>query len=150
MINIFVVEKNSKDEFSNILNDYQKKISQFSQLKLTSIFDNKIAKSQSQNEKLAKKSYTDALTPHLKGYNIALHPRGKVVDSFEFSKIFENNVNVNFFIGGAYGFEDEFLEKCDIKITLSSLTMSHKIAKVVLYEQIYRAYTILNSHPYHK
>jgi len=51
MINIFVVEKNSKDEFTTILSDYQKKISQFSQLKLTSIFDNKIAKSQSQKSK---------------------------------------------------------------------------------------------------
>lgn len=150
MINIYVVEKNSKDEFNTILKDYQKKISQFSQLKLTSIFDNKISKSQSQTKQLAQKSYTDALTPHLKGYNIALHPKGKELDSFEFSNIFENNANVNFFIGGAYGFEDEFLNKCDKKITLSSLTMSHKIAKVVLYEQIYRAYTILNNHPYHK
>ena len=150
MINIFVIEKNSKDEFQPILKDLQKKISQYSSLKLTSIFTNKIAKAQSENQKNAQKSYSQALEPYLKGYNIALHPAGKSLDTHAFSTIFEKNANVNFFIGGAYGFEDEFLKNCDQVITLSSLTFSHKIAKVVLYEQVYRSFTIINNHPYHK
>ncbi len=150
MICIYAIEKNSKDEFEPILKNYQKMISKYSSLTYKSIFNNKIAFSQNQTKELAKKSYTDTFTPLLKGYNIALHPDAKALDSFEFAKIFENNANINFFIGGAYGFEKEFLNKCDRVISLSSLTFSHKIAKVILYEQIYRAYTIINSHPYHK
>jgi 23S rRNA (pseudouridine1915-N3)-methyltransferase len=59
-------------------------------------------------------------------------------------------MSVKFFIGGAYGFEKAFLDKGDKVISLSSLTFSHKIAKMVLLEQIFRGYAILHNHPYHK
>ncbi len=150
MISIYTIEKNSRDEFEPILKNYQKMIKKYSTLSYKSIFNNKIASSQNQTKELAQKSYTLAFEPLLKGYNIALDPSGKLLDSFEFSTIFENNSNINFFIGGAYGFEKGFLKKCDRVISLTPLTLSHKIAKVVLFEQIYRAFTIINSHPYHK
>jgi len=57
---------------------------------------------------------------------------------------------VKFFIGGAYGLENSFLQKSDAVISLGKLTMSHKIAKAVLLEQVYRGFSILNNHPYHK
>lgn len=57
---------------------------------------------------------------------------------------------LNFFVGGAYGFEDSFLKKSNAVISLGKITMSHKIAKVVLLEQIYRGFSILSNHPYHK
>ncbi len=57
---------------------------------------------------------------------------------------------LSFLIGGAYGFEEDFLNKGHAIISLSKLTMSHKIAKVVLLEQIYRGFSILSNHPYHK
>jgi len=53
-------------------------------------------------------------------------------------------------IGGAYGFNQEFLNKTQKVISLSKLTFAHKIAKTVLYEQIYRGHCIKNNHPYHK
>jgi 23S rRNA (pseudouridine1915-N3)-methyltransferase len=150
VISIYTIEKNSRDEFESILKNYEKMISKYSKLNYNSIFSNKISKAQEQTIQIAQKSYEDAFLPHLKGFNIALHPDAKELDSFEFAKIFENNTNINFFIGGAYGFNKSFLSKCDRVISLSKLTLSHKIAKVVLYEQIYRAFTIINSHPYHK
>jgi len=150
VISIYAIEKNSRDEFEPILKNYQKMIKKYSTLNYKSIFNNKIASSQNQTKELAQKSYSQAFETLLKGYNIALHPDGKLLDSFEFSTIFENNSNINFFIGGAYGFEKEFLKKCDRVISLSPLTFSHKVAKVVLYEQIYRAFSIINNHPYHK
>jgi len=150
VISIYTIEKNSRDEFESILKNFEKMISKYSKLKYNSIFSNKITQAQDQTKELAQKSYEEAFTPYLKGYNIALHPDAKEVDSFEFAKIFENNSHINFFIGGAYGFNKDFLKKCDRTISLSKLTLSHKIAKVVLYEQIYRAFTIINNHPYHK
>ncbi len=114
------------------------------------LFDKNVAQSQSKGEKEAKISYTKIYEPFLKGYNISLDIKGKKVDSFEFSKIFDDNANINFFIGGAYGFEDKFLKKTQKVISLSNLTYAHKIAKVVLFEQIYRGLCIKSNHPYHK
>ena len=86
----------------------------------------------------------------MKGYNIALDVLGKSVDSFAFSKLLEDKNEVNFFIGGAYGFQREFLDKCDATISLSNLTFAHKVATLVLSEQIFRSLAIINNHPYHK
>ncbi len=151
MISIYTIEKNSKDEFEIILKNYEKMINRFSKIKNHSIFSNKISQAQNQSSKIAQNSYTQAFLPYLKNsFNIALHPNSKEVDSFLFAKIISSHSNINFFIGGAFGFEKEFLKKCNDTISLSKLTMSHKIAKIVLYEQIYRAFTIINNHPYHK
>ena len=85
-----------------------------------------------------------------KDYSVILHPEGELIDSYEFSKLLNDKMSVKFFIGGAYGFEDNFLKKSNRIISLGKLTMSHKIAKAVLLEQIYRGFSILSNHPYHK
>jgi len=72
------------------------------------------------------------------------------MDSFAFSKLLEDRLTINFFIGGAYGFDREFLKMCDTTLSLSDLTMAHKVANLVLTEQIFRGLAILNNHPYHK
>jgi 23S rRNA (pseudouridine1915-N3)-methyltransferase len=109
-----------------------------------------ISKAHSIGEKEAKQSYTNSFSPFLKTkiYSICLDVKAKQLDTFEFAKLFDKNIS--FFIGGAYGFEPSFISKCDKSISLSSLTFSHKLAKTVLYEQIYRALCIKNNHPYHK
>ncbi len=149
-IKIYSIEKVKKDNFYDIINDYKKMISRFAKIKEEAIFSKEIAKAQNIGEIEAKKSYTKAFLPYLGDFNIVLDPKGKELDSFAFSSLLKDRNCVSFFIGGAYGFEDSFLKKCDIKLSLSRLTMGHKIAKIVLYEQIYRAFTILNNHPYHK
>ena len=149
-INIYTIEKKSNDEFSKIISNQKKMIQKYAQLNEIQLFNKKISSSQNRDAIMAKESYTEAFTPYLKGYNIALHPGGKEVDSFEFSQNFDINTSLNFFIAGAYGFEERFLEKVDKVISLSQLTFSHKIAKVILVEQVYRALTILHKHPYHK
>jgi len=125
-------------------------IQKYAQIKEISIFNKKISSAQNRDAIIAKESYTEAFLPYMDGYNIALHPAGSEMDSFEFSKNFDNISILNFFIAGAYGFEERFLRKCDKVISLSKLTYSHKIAKVVLFEQIFRALSIVNNHPYHK
>ncbi len=149
-INIYTINRVKQDEFTKITKNYQKMISKYAQAEDISIFNKKISKAQNRDEKLAKESYAQAFTPYMKGYNIALHPEGKELNSLKFYKIFDITTKLNFFIAGAYGFDDEFLQKCDSVISLSNLTFGHKIAKVVLFEQIYRALSIKNNHPYHK
>ncbi len=149
-INVYTIEKKSSDEFSKIITNQKKMIQKYADISEVSLFNKKISSAQNRDAIMARESYTEAFKPYMKGYNIALHPAGKEMDSFEFSQNFDINTSLNFFIAGAYGFEEKFLNKVDRVISLSQLTFSHKIAKVILFEQIYRALTILHKHPYHK
>jgi len=126
-------------------------ISKYAAVTIEDIFNKNIAKAQQHSEDKAKKEYTCAYEKKLSNsFNIALDVKGKMIDSFEFSSLLEKGVNINFFIGGAYGFEKDFLNRCDATISLGKITMAHKVAKVVLLEQIFRGLCIANNHPYHK
>jgi 23S rRNA (pseudouridine1915-N3)-methyltransferase len=149
-IKVFSIEKSSNKTIDALNQDYMKMISRYSSIDDVALFNKQISLSQSKGENEARESYSKIYEPYLKGYNVALDVEGKVCDSFEFSKIFDNEININFFIGGAYGFNRDFLSKVNKVISLSKLTYAHKIAKVVLYEQIYRGLCIRNNHPYHK
>ena len=125
--------------------------SKYATVEVHSLFNKNIAKAQTLGEQESHKAYNEIYIPKLNsGYNIALDVLGKQVDSFEFSEIIDNKHTFNFFIGGAYGFDREFLNRCDITISLSKLTFAHKIATIVLFEQVFRSLCILNNHPYHK
>jgi 23S rRNA (pseudouridine1915-N3)-methyltransferase len=128
-----------------------KMASRYARIEDVELFGKSVTKAHTIGEEAAKQAYTKSFEPYLnRGYSIALHPDGKMMDSFAFSKLLSDRIAVQFYIGGAYGFEPSFLKRCDRVISLSPLTMSHKVAKVVLFEQIYRALTILANHPYHK
>ena len=125
--------------------------SRYAKVEVHSLFNKQISKAQMIGEKESQQAYNDLYIPRLStGYNIALDVLGKQLDSFKFSKLIDDKITINFFIGGAYGFDREFLAKCDTTISLSQLTYAHKIANLVLVEQIFRSLCILNNHPYHK
>ena len=149
-VKVFTIEKSSDKSLDAIANEYTKMISRFAKVEEIKIFNKNIATAQMLSEKEARASYTKAYEPFLKGYNIALDVEGEHLSSEQFSTLFDSDVNVNFFIGGAFGFDDAFLGKTQKIISLSRLTYAHKIAKVVLFEQIYRGLCIKNNHPYHK
>jgi 23S rRNA (pseudouridine1915-N3)-methyltransferase len=149
-INIYSIIKPSKDEFDSIIQEFIKMSSKYAKVEVFYVFNKNIAKAQTIGEKEAQLSYSETYEPLLKGFNIALDVLGKKVDTYAFSALIEDKNEVNFFIGGAYGFQREFLTKCDVTISLSDLTMAHKVANVVLTEQIFRALSIQNNHPYHK
>ncbi len=149
-INVYCIEKNRSDDFSKLIQNYKKMIQKYAQIEEITVFNKKIASAQNRDAIIAKESYTEAFIPFMNGYNIALDPNGRQMDSFEFSKNFDTIASLNFFIAGAYGFDEQFLKKCNKVISLSKMTFSHKIAKVVLFEQLFRALSIINNHPYHK
>ena len=151
-INIYIIDKKSKDKlYSPLIEHYTRIAKPFAKVEVFEIFTKDIAKAHDISTSASQKSYTIALEKHLVGgYNIALNPDSKGLDSFEFSNLFKDRGVVNFFIGGAYGLESHFLGQCNKSISLGKITLSHKLAKVVLMEQIFRGLTILNNHPYHK
>lgn len=86
-----------------------------------------------------------------KSYVIALDERGEMPTSPEFALWFDKiDRNMVFIIGGANGLGDAILQRADKKIAFGRFTYPHMIVRMLLVEQIYRAYTIVNGHPYNK
>lgn len=82
---------------------------------------------------------------------ISLDERGEILDSKAFAKAIEKiQQPISFVIGGAYGLSDQVRDKSNMLLALGKMTMPHLMARMVLVEQIYRAYTIGQNHPYHK
>lgn len=88
-------------------------------------------------------------------YIIALDPNGEQMTSELFAKTIQtlqdsSSKAISFIIGGAFGLSESVKTRSNTLLSLSKMTMPHRIAKLILIEQIYRAYTIMKSHPYHK
>jgi 23S rRNA (pseudouridine1915-N3)-methyltransferase len=150
-ITVYSIAKKERSLYEPLYKELMKMASRYARIEDVELFGKSVTKAHTIGEEAAKQAYTKSFEPYLnRGYSIALHPDGKMMDSFAFSKLLSDRIAVQFYIGGAYGFEPSFLKRCDRVISLSPLTMSHKVAKVVLFEQIYRALTILANHPYHK
>ena len=150
-IEILSIAKKEKSIYDPLYKELTKMISKFANVTDTELFPKDVAKAHTISPEASKASYTKLLEPYLgKDYCIVLHPDGKIIDSYEFSKLLNDKMSIKFFIGGAYGFEDNFVNKSNAVISLGKITMSHKIAKAVLLEQIYRGFSILSNHPYHK
>jgi 23S rRNA (pseudouridine1915-N3)-methyltransferase len=151
-INIYIIDKKSKDRLYAPLIEHYKKISKpFARIEIFEIFTKDITKAHDISTQASQNSYTIAFNKYLStGYNISLDPNSQEVDSYKFSELLKDKAVVNLFIGGAFGFERGFLTKCNKSISFGKITMSHKLTKVVLMEQIFRGLTILNNHPYHK
>lgn len=88
-------------------------------------------------------------------YIICLDRKGKEYSSIKFSSFLENLINTKnkdivFIIGGSYGIDYDLLVYANEKISFSKLTFPHQLMRVILVEQIYRAFKIMENHPYHK
>lgn len=85
---------------------------------------------------------------------ILLDEHGREFRSLEFAKELQNHMNrggkdICFVVGGAYGFSPEVYGKASGKVSLSKMTFSHQMVRVLFAEQLYRAYTIIKGEPYH-
>ena len=151
-INVIIVDKRGKDKlYAGLIEHYIKSARPFAKVEVVEVFDKEIAKAQDISAEAAQRSYTKALERHMtKRVNIALDPSSKEIDSLKFANMLKDSATVNFFIGGAYGFERDFLTKCNTAISFGKITLSHKLVKVVLLEQIFRGLAINHNHPYHK
>ncbi len=93
------------------------------------------------------------IAKNLKGYTIKMAIKGEMLDSIELAKKIENitinnHPDITFIIGGSYGIDDSI--KCNFELSFSKMTFPHQLSRVMLLEQIYRSYSILNHSKYHK
>jgi 23S rRNA (pseudouridine1915-N3)-methyltransferase len=86
-----------------------------------------------------------------KAKRVVLDPQGESWSSQDLANYIETaQADVQFIIGGAEGFSQEFRDGADRLLSLSKMTLPHELARLLMIEQIYRAFTILRNHPYPK
>ncbi len=104
----------------------------------------------------AKAAEADALLAHRKPQDwlVALDERGSLLDSVEFSRYVGRAQtgarDLLLVIGGDEGLDERIRQSADLVLSLSKMTLPHRMARMVLVEQLYRAFTILKGEPYHK
>jgi 23S rRNA (pseudouridine1915-N3)-methyltransferase len=148
-VNLIVVGKLKDKNLELIEAEFIKRINEFSLqiFELKANAESPIAEGEEILKKLKELSLKSPVYP------IALTEYGKEYSSVEFSEWFyqllENDIRPTFIISGAEKFSPEVLKICKTKISLSKLTFPHKIARILLVEQLYRSMTIKKGHPYH-
>jgi 23S rRNA (pseudouridine1915-N3)-methyltransferase len=133
---------------------YQSRITHFADFEFIVVPDIKNAKNMSVPELKKKEGQLILKNIGVTDFLCLLDENGQNLTSESFSEMLGKRINfatkkLCFLIGGAYGFSDEVYQRADLKLSLSRMTFSHQIVRIVFMEQLYRAYTILNGIPYH-
>tara|TARA_B100001175_G_scaffold116753_1_gene99085 strand:+ start:4121 stop:4588 length:468 start_codon:yes stop_codon:yes gene_type:complete len=151
-IKLIVVGKTKSSELVRLINEYVKRINFYKKFKI--IVVNSL-KSKKNSEKEIKKIEGENVLKSVKKNELIflLDENGKSFNSRKFadflSNKFKTNKSIVFVVGGAYGFSNEIKQRSNEIISLSEMTFSHQIIRLFFTEQVYRALTILNNHPYH-
>lgn len=132
---------------------YLEKISHFTKIEVLQLKPAKISRDSSEEK---RKSETVSILGALKpdDFVILLDERGRGLDSIQFSKQVESILQSGkkrcvWVIGGAYGVGQEVQDRANLKSSLAPFVLNHLLARVVLLEQLYRAFTIIKNIPYH-
>ena len=148
-----------KDAYLKIgIDEYLKKIKPYSQIEIVEYNDEPIPNNPNNSEiELAKKKEGEKVLQYLKSneYLIGLDLNKKELESPAFAEFLDKNLtnngaSISFVIGGSYGLSNELKNRCNDSISLSKMTFLHQMTRLILLEQIYRAFKILRNETYHK
>ena len=151
-INIISVGKIKEQYFIDGIEEYRKRLTKYTNIELITVMD----EPNELDSKIVKKKEAERILAKIpsNSYTIVLDLKGKELDSIEFAKKIDEIKNVsstiNFIIGGSLGLDDSVINKADYKLCFSKFTFPHKLMKLILLEQIYRAFKINNNESYHK
>lgn len=157
-ITILCVGKVKEKFYRDAIDEFSKRLSRYCKLEIIEVTDEKTEEQASETEiRIVKEKEGERLLKNIKedAYVIALCIDGKQLDSEELSEKIEKlgiqgNSHIYFIIGGSLGLSDEVIKRADFKLSFSKMTFPHQLMRVILLEQIYRGYRIMNHEPYHK
>lgn len=151
---LLVVGRTVEKHYVSAINDYVERTKHFISFDMEVIPELKNTKSLSMEQQKEKEG--DLILKALQPGDVAvlLDEHGKEFRSIEFAdwverKMHTVNKRLVFIIGGPYGFAQKVYEAAQEKISLSKMTFSHQMIRLIFVEQLYRAMTILNNGPYH-
>lgn len=157
-ITLLTVGKIKEKYFSDAVKEYSKRLSRYCKLEIIESADEKTPDKASEREELLiKEKEGERILKHLKedAYVIALAIEGAAYSSEELACEIEKRAvsgtsHIQFVIGGSLGLDERVLKKADLLLSFGKMTLPHQLMRVVLLEQVYRSYRILNHEPYHK
>lgn len=157
-IAIITVGKIKEKYLRDAIAEYSKRLSKYCKLTIVEVADEKTPENASEllQEQIREKEAERILHAVKKdSYVITLEIEGEMLDSVKFSRKLErlgvSGVgHVTFIIGGSIGLGRSVLERSDYALSFSKMTFPHQLMRVILLEQIYRAYRIMQNEPYHK
>lgn len=147
MIKVICVGKIKENFYKEAINEYLKRLSKYTKLEIIEVADF------SENS-LSKEAALILKHLNKDDYVITLEIEGKLLDSEKLSNLIETQMihgkNITFIIGGSYGLDNKIKEKASFSLSFSKLTFPHQLFRVILLEQIYRAFKIIKNETYHK
>ncbi len=150
MIKLICVGNIKEKELASLIQEYLKRISKYTKIEIIEVND------YDYSIKETLKAESDLIMKHIssKDYVITLEIEGKELNSIDFAEkirtTYITNSNITFVIGGSYGIDDSVKERSNFKLSFSKLTFPHQLFRLILLEQIYRAFKIINNETYHK
>lgn len=157
-LSIIAVGKLKEKYLKDGINEYSKRLSRFCELEIIEVEDEQAPPNLSPAQELqVKRKETERLLKKVKDGSrlIVLDVKGERLSSEKFSSRLESFFvsgasHITFVIGGSLGFDSELLSRADLRLSLSDMTLPHQLARLVLLEQIFRAFKIMNGETYHK
>ena len=150
MIRIICVGKIKEKYLEDAIKEYEKRISKYTKLEIIEVKD------ESFDEVKTLITEKDSILKYVsdKDFIITMEIDGNEIDSVTFANkldsIQSNNSNITFIIGGSYGLHPDIKALSNYKLSFSKMTFPHQLFRVILLEQIYRAFKINNNESYHK
>ena len=157
-IRVLAVGKIKESFFRDAVSEYVKRIGRYAKIEITEFPDEQAPERLSAAQIRQIREKEGRRIPEKQNgsaYRIALCIDGKRMDSEVFSACLEDIMNhglstIEFIIGGSNGLSDAVTDSADLKLSFSDMTFPHQLMRVILLEQIYRAFKIMNHEPYHK
>ncbi len=157
-IDIIAVGKVKEKFYREAIAEFEKRLSKYCKLAIIEVPDMQTTEGASEAEsELVKKKEAEKILKLLKedAFVFALEIEGKRFTSEEFARKIENlgisgKSHIQFVIGGSLGLHEDVLKRKTGNISFSDMTFPHQLMRVILTEQIYRAFRIINGEPYHK
>ena len=150
---LILVGKTNDKHFQAGISDYTERIGHYLPFSITIIPELKNTKSLTEEQQKTREGELILRQIQSGDHVVLLDEHGKEMRSMEFATWIEKRQQtvrrLVFVIGGPYGFSEEMYSRCNEKLSLSKMTFSHQMVRVIFAEQLYRAFTILRGEPYH-
>ena len=154
-VRIVCVGKLKEKYLKDGIDEYAKRLSRFCKFEIVEVSEELLPDTSQKSIQNVKIAEGERIIAKLKGYSIALDLKGKMLTSEELSAklstLKQSGVStITFVIGGSYGLSQQVLDKCDFSLCFGAITYPHQLIRLVLTEQIYRAFMIEEGSAYHK
>lgn len=157
-ITLITVGKIKEKYLEDAISEYTKRLSRYCKLEVVQVADEKTPdRASAAEEEQIKAKEGERILAHVRdgAFVIALAIDGKELSSEELAAYLQRlgvtgTSHIQFIIGGSLGLSEKVLSRADYRLSFSRMTFPHQLMRVILLEQVYRSYRIMNGEPYHK